>query len=229
MSNSCNDNNFQNVIKKLLNKWDVPDLRAAVILYWAKKNNVSLKKISNSKVLQKFIDNSDKKNADEIQNKILSKFQLTSIKQIEGCFENFIEKQRRKSQGAVYTPNYIIDYLIKTGLTFIPSHQKKLPSICDPACGSAGFIVRMSKIIRDQYNISLEKAFAECLAGIDNDPSALEHAKCLIHIYLISQNINPEAIEIRLICNDTLLGTPKELWNATGFENGFDLLSTNPP
>jgi len=154
MQNSQNQNHLQSFIKKLLRDQDVNDVRSALIRSWAKVNKIPYTKIDKSPIIQEFLDFGTPTVTGELEDRILRKSKSISIKQLEGCFESFLEKGHRKSQGAVYTPNYIIDYLLKHGLKIRPGDQAKQPRICDPACGSGGFLIRAAKLMNAQQNIS---------------------------------------------------------------------------
>ena len=100
-------------------------MRSALIRSWAKINKLSLSDIDRSQTIQEFLENGSTTDIEKVEAQIIKKTKSISIKQLEGCFESFLEKHHRKSQGAVYTPNYIIDYLIifyhlirKTNLMF---------------------------------------------------------------------------------------------------------------
>ncbi len=223
------EKSLQKPIAKLLKDYPVEPIRTALINHWAVTNGIALANLERGKATGPFLEPTDSKATEEISNLLRKSHPKISIKGLESAFESFIDIELRKSTGAVYTPNFIIDYLVKHGIAIGWHHRKKLPHICDPACGSGGFIIRSAEILQRQENISVEKSFAECIAGIDVDPWAIKHSQCLIELYLASQRKRLPGPELRLYCLDTLLSKPEDIWAITGFHEGFDVLATNPP
>ncbi len=48
-----------------------------------------------------------------LYDRINASFLNISLKEMESVFENQIDLDRKRSEGAVYTPDYIIDFIIK--------------------------------------------------------------------------------------------------------------------
>lgn len=220
---------LQKLIVNILKNYPAEFIRTALIHYWAVTNGIALSNLERGKATGPFLVSTEPKATEEILNLLNKSFQKISIKGLENAFESFIQVEQRKSQGAVNTPNFIIDYLVKQGIVIGWRNQKKLPCICDPACGRGGFLIRSAGILKKYKNISVEQSFAECIAGIDIDPWAIKHAQCLIELYLASEKIRLPGPELRLYHLDTLLSKPEDIWNMTGFYKGFDVLATNPP
>lgn len=206
-----------------------PDLvRAALIRSWAVSNEVALGNLKNGHAVSSFLCSEKKPAFGRISAQIQEHAGKLSLKDLERSFEHLIEEERQTKQGSFYTPNYIIDYLIRHSLKESTA-LGRLPCICDPACGSAGFLVRAAKHLEIQYRIAPERAVRECLAGVDNDPWAIEHAEALIELYLASRHVELPGPKPHLLCKDTLLTDAQELRTALGFSEGFEAVVTNPP
>lgn len=217
----------KNLIAKLLNDYEDRSIHAALFQHWANINKISFSKLERAKSVSRFLEIPDLHEVERVR-QILSRFIFKlSIKDTERIFEILIDSGRRKSQGAFYTPDFIIEYLVRHGLKLGNHLRKEGPLICDPACGSGGFLIRAAEILKS--NISPDRAFAEHLVGFDNDPWAIEHAHCLIELFLILHGFDPHGINPRLLCCDTLLCSSEDLWNLSGIHNGFNLVTTNPP
>lgn len=96
---------------------------------------------------------------------------LNSYKNLEAVFESLIDLDRKKSEGVVYTPDYIIDYIIERALTTLPDNIE-IPLICDPACGSGGFLIRAIDKLVSNFQVSIDKAI-NFIRGIDVNPEAI--------------------------------------------------------
>jgi type I restriction-modification system DNA methylase subunit len=199
----------------------------SLIQAWAISNDVSLDNLKQGRVVSAFLERKDPA-ARGLVKIAHEKADRLSLKDLERSFEHLIEEQRQTAQGAFYTPDYIIDYLIDHTLKE-GEPSSTFPSICDPACGSAGFLIRAAEFLGKRHGISPEKAVRECLAGIDSDPWAVEHAEALIELYLASKGVALPSPEPRLFCRDTLLTDAQELRDEIGFPDGFEAVVTNPP
>ena len=81
-----------------------------------------------------------------------------TLKDLEAVFECCIDSHRRKKQGTVYTPDFIIDYLIKQSFR-VKKLKGEQCSFCDPACGSGGFLIRAAKFLNKRAKITFDKLF----------------------------------------------------------------------
>lgn len=149
-----------------------------------------------------------------------------SLKNLEAVFESLIDLDRKKAEGAVYTPDYIIDYILN--YTLENYKGKSIPIICDPSCGSGGFLVRTIKILSEKYNISIEENI-DYVKGIDINEQSVSCAKMIIELYYLSNNIIIKSLDNNIICGDTLLDDKNILLEKLNSKNGIDILVTNPP
>lgn len=206
-----------------------PDLvRAGLVRAWAASNDVALDNLKQGRVVSSFLQ-SEAPAAERLARRVRAEADGLSLKDLERSFEHLIEEERQTKQGAFYTPNYVIDYLIEHSLAESDARSDAAPRICDPACGSAGFLLRAAEHLEARHGVTPQKAVRDCLAGIDNDPWAVEHAEALIELYLASKQVDLPGPEPHLACRDTLLTDPEELRTEADFPDGFDAVVTNPP
>jgi len=224
--------NQKNKINRLTNTFikdfTVYDIRKNFIEFWAESNSINLHKSIHNGVVKKFIDPTDSTSSNIIKNELKKTFNTLSLKDLEAVFECCIDSHRRKKQGTVYTPDFIIDYLIEQSLK-IKKFKGEQYSFCDPACGSGGFLIRAAEILNKHIYITFDKLFEYFIVGIDNDEWAIEHAKCLIELFLLEKDVRLKNPKINLFCLDTLLTSPKDLLNRVNKPYGFSFVSTNPP
>lgn len=114
--------------------------------------------------------------------------------QILGYIHEFFLAQKKavqKEQGVYYTPNYIIDYIIKNSIHTVfkkreKKEQKKI-RILDPACGSGFFLIEAYHFLLQQYDPEKKFTFEQKkeilstqIYGIDIDKDAVRLTKfCL--------------------------------------------------
>jgi hypothetical protein len=170
------NHNLQRIVPKLLKDYKASEIRAGAICFWAESNNIDLIKLKRGLVTSEFLSSTPSKICKNILQIFKKLTAQATIKDVEGIFERCIDLHRRKSQGAVYTPKLIINNLITHGLSCIRGNKTTL-RICDPACGSGGFLIEAADILAGRTNNTLEDIFEKCLFGIDNDEWAIKHAK----------------------------------------------------
>ena len=151
-----------------------------------------------------------------------------SLKQAEVAFENLVSAESKRSEGTVYTPNYIIDYIVRRCVE--SRSASNIPYLTDPACGSGGFLVRAAPILSNHYNTSIEKVLNGFIYGIDINEDAIEYSKLSIEMLCIEKSVkSPDNFDF-LIHRDTLLTPPKTLLSLAKINgSGFDIVVTNPP
>lgn len=125
------------------------------------------------------------------------------------------EQDQKKKKGQFYTPDHIVDYIIKY---LALDHTMK---IIDPSCGTGSFILPIVKKLFQGEPI-------ESVYGIDIDHEALEVLKALI--FLHKMNI----YESNLIHGNTIVSNKKISSLALNLQEisqkgGFDVVIGNPP
>lgn len=216
------------LVAQLSKEFSESTLRAALIYCWANANGIPLNHLERGQATAEFLLDADRLETTRVVTRLQPSLKTFPLKALEAAFESLMNAEQRKSYGAVYTPDFIIDNLLEHGLALGWRNHAKLPTICDPCCGSAGFLIRAAEQLRRQ-GIGIEKAFAECLVGFDKDACILRSAKCLIELYLASNGVSLPAPELRLHSADILLSEAAAIWQQANAPNGFNLIATNPP
>ncbi len=115
---------------------------------------------------------------------------------IGDVYEKLTDRYTRKSTGMFYTPDFIIDYILKYTVEKIDVLETPYVKILDPTCGVGYFLVKAYEILKDKFekNIELLKEshhsngywckenipyhiIKNCLYGADLDPIAVKIAK----------------------------------------------------
>lgn len=139
-------------------------------------------------------------------------------------YEEFASQTKKKEFGEFYTRRHITGVIAKLLLRneLIPRDMK----ICDPACGSGGFLTEAFTTLRTNYEMNnrlndatVKKLKEETFWGYDNDEKSVARTK--LNMFLIGDG----HIHIYEI-DDSLAG-----WNnGIGYsKNTFDYILTNPP
>ena len=199
---------------------------SSIVRAWLRVNNTSSRMVRQSNNVQRVIEASP---ADDLESHIIATaLGEFSLKQAEVALESLVDAESKRSEGIVYTPNYIIDYIMRRCIEV--RSATNIPHLVDPACGSGGFLVRAVPILSDYYNIPVEKVINEFICGIDVNENAIEFSRIAIEMFCMENIIKPPDNFHFLIHGDTLLTPPDTLLNLAQSDNrGFDIVVTNPP
>jgi len=162
----------------------------------------------------------------------LAKSRITDEKKISDK-----QKQKRKSQGIYYTPDYIVDYIVKNTVGELLAKVKTTAEIekirvLDPACGSGSFLIRafdefyntyrriykvnIGQTMSDEFDIK-RKILQNNIFGVDLDAKAVEITKLNLMIKTL-EGVKPEDLKgkhllpnlnLNIRCGNSLIGGEK--------------------
>ena len=201
-------------ISQLCRSFEPAIIRSALVREWIAANDVSKQRLRRCSAVMEIVEreSADVPLPDALRN--------PNLKELEFSFESLMDTEHRRSHGVVYTPEWVIDYLVSDALQNLGMNLSS-PVICDPACGSGGFLLCAAEILHHQLGISFEHAFADCLIGFDRDALAIDHARCLAELFLLSKGVSPPRDGFRFQVKDSLLDDADPA--------GYDVVTTNPP
>lgn len=95
--------------------------------------------------------------------KLLERYNLSDtsedIKAI--AFERFLGRTFRGEIGQFFTPRSIVEFMIRL------VNPQEGDIICDPACGSGGFLIRFFEIVREKILVDVDKQYQDYRAQVD--------------------------------------------------------------
>ncbi|RQR51085.1 SAM-dependent DNA methyltransferase [Burkholderia sp. Bp9125] len=138
----------------------------------------------------------------------------------------------RKLSGSYYTPDSLVQELIKSTLepiieqtlTANPREPVKALlglTVCDPACGSGHFLLAAARRIAEEvarlnasdgnplpadYRHALRDVVAHCIYGVDKNPMAVELARTALWLEAYTPDRPLTFLDHHLRCGDALLG-----------------------
>jgi type I restriction enzyme M protein len=151
------------------------------------------------------------------------------------AFQTFVYAHQRGERGEFFTPHPIVELAVEM---LDPKDDEKF---IDPACGSAGFLVRGMNFVKEKFIIERPdkkakaneflKEYAHAhIAGMDINPDLDKVAKMHMILYddghsgIFSANSLSPIDDLIAISEEA--GVPRSL---RPYENSFDILMTNPP
>lgn len=214
-----NHKKIQTFIKKINTEYNVNEIIGSFVYCFKTINKINQLGIESEKFF------AHKK--EELIETICKQFDSFSVKDLEVVFENIIDNERKKKEGVVYTPDYIIDYIINHSIKVFKSSSNDIPIICDPACGSGGFLIQALEILTKEYDLSYADSL-KYIRGTDINSQSIQCAKILIEAFFGSKKLKAPVID-NLFSLDTLLTDPEDYLTTINAKKGVDILATNPP
>lgn len=144
----------------------------------------------------------------------VSSLEIDTIKDLENHLELIIPKTDRKLNGAFFTPDYIIDFIINEVKP--QPNDKNL----DPSCGCGAFLIGLTDYYKNTYEKPIKSIIKENIFGSDILGYNIHRTKLLLTIYALQHNEILEETDFNLFNQDSL----KADWNLT-----FDTVVGNPP
>lgn len=138
----------------------------------------------------------------------------------------------RKLTGSYYTPDSLVQELIKSALepvieqTLKANPQRPVQAlldltVCDPACGSGHFLLAAVRRLAEEvarlsaadgnpspedYRHALRDVVAHCIYGVDKNPMAIELARAALWLEAYTPDRPLTFLDHHLRCGDALLG-----------------------
>jgi hypothetical protein len=219
---------YNGIIHDLNRDYPIPIIRQALLVHWLQTNNLSDYPIEALSIPNNLFAPLDSHKT-TLLNSLRCVFPSFSLKQLETSLEQLLDSSHKRRTGTVLTPLFIIDYLVKSAVRFYVNYQSQAPTICDPACGYAGFLVSATKHLCAEYSISVKKALLEHIYGFDINQDAVAISKIILALYLLKSGDDPRGLSFNIHCIDTLCEDALHLIRTTDGVSGYDVIVTNPP
>ena len=199
---------------------------SSILRAWMCANEVPSKAVDRAFSIQQVTEVSP---ASDLETQIISATQgRFSLKHAEVAFESLSDADDKRAHGVVYTPNYIIDYIIKR--CFAMRARENPPTVLDPACGSGGFLLRAAMLLSENYGVPIEKVIKELIYGIDISQDAIQCTSIAIEMLCAEKAVAPPETFDFLLTADTLCNSRQDIAKSLKVdEDGFDVIVTNPP
>lgn len=151
------------------------------------------------------------------------------IEELIKLFEFVVSPADKEVNGAVYTPKYIREYIVKETIHKFRKEKDESEIIFgDIACGCGGFFVTIANIVKNNTNKSFSEIFSNSIYGLDIQTYSIERTRILLSLLAISQGEDCENFDFNLYEGNALDFN----WNKVESirqNNGFDIIVGNPP
>nr|WP_287421978.1 N-6 DNA methylase [Candidatus Brachybacter algidus] len=143
-----------------------------------------------------------------------STFEIESIKDLENHLELIIPQADRKLNGAFFTPDYIIDFIINEVKP--QSNHKNL----DPSCGCGAFLIGLTEYYKNTFGKTIQSIIKENIYGSDILEYNIQRTKLILTVYALQNGEILNETDFNLYNQDSL----KANWSLQ-----FDNIVGNPP
>lgn len=163
---------------------------------------------------------------DGLQSDIETLSKVCTIENVISYFELVIPQAEKTTNGAVYTPKYIRDYIVKHVLRKI--NKPISECLCaDVSCGCGAFLYTLADYIHTKTKIPYIEIYHN-LYGIDISSMSIRRAKLLLSLVALVHGEQAEESDFNLYCGNSLIF---DFWNMPGVKDnqGLDIIVGNPP
>ena len=198
----------QVTINTLLKEFTIKDIEKQLIVHYLNANNIDFSK---SSYLKHYIGDF---NAPDALCKKVACLNHTELVQITNDMGLLMPKEDKQTNGAFFTPAYIVDYIIQN-----VQPQRNETSV-DLSCGSGAFVLGLLRYYTSEYDMSVSDCVKNNIFGFDILDYNVERCKLMIILFGLSKNeiINVDTINV-FQCDSI-----KKNWNTQ-----FDVVVGNPP
>lgn len=196
------------LLNQIIQTHDITSLEQHLVYSYLTNNKLNFEK---SPILSSYFK-------DFVQNVQLyfdtSSLNISSIKELENYLELIIPIEDRKFNGAFFTPDYIIDFIVNE------IKPKENDANLDPSCGCGAFLVGLTEYYKRTFNKPIKKIIKENIFGSDILEYNILRAKLILTIYALQNGELLCEADFNLFNQDSLRTT----WKLS-----FDNIVGNPP
>lgn len=151
------------------------------------------------------------------------------IEELVEVFEFVISPADKEVNGAVYTPGYIREAIIRLTLSEYDARAWYTMLYADPSCGCGGFFYSLIKIIRERVAFfSISRFVNQNILGIDIKEYSVERTKILLSLYALQEGEELRDGMFNILCQNSLCNTFRESLIVRQ-HGGIDIVIGNPP
>ncbi len=213
----------EEIIKALSSFPDKKAVQSELIKVYLKSNGFDLFAIKNT-LLHDVLSYSNR----QVHDYLMRLDRNWTLKDLEFIFYSFFDKTTTNSNGIIFTPTEVSDYIHHELFKNLTSPYDI--TICDLSCGGGEFLISALKQLKLKFpDISSIYIVENILYGIDLLSENVESTKILLSLQILKDGEDQEVIDFNIVHGDSTLPGCLELFNQKKALNGFDFIVGNPP
>lgn len=153
------------------------------------------------------------------------------------------DSKKRKEHGIYYTPEFVVDYIIKNALKPVLERCGTIDDlmkikVLDPACGSGSFLIKaVDAIYQRHYELGERNSrtykklqiITQNIYGVDLDQQAVEIARLNLLINAVEEKVILPSLAKNIRQKNSLTLNWQEEFADVFKQGGFDVIIGNPP
>lgn len=206
----------KNLVAELLKLGPIEDVEAGVVKYFLQINDIRTLK---SKLISELLE---KDKNGKVLDYLSSTGLCLDLYDLQKFFELLIPEPDKELNGAVYTPSFIVDYIVNNTIN-------RVGKVCDCSCGSGAFLFGALKKLRQITRLNSVKIIEKYLYGVDITDYGVRRTKILLSLFTIQENEDVPEIKFNLFSGNSLELEWKNQFQEVFEQGGFDFVVGNPP
>lgn len=151
---------------------------------------------------------------------------LFSFELLIKLFEFVISPANKIITGAVYTPEHIREYIVKTVCVNLKNDNIENIRIADIACGCGGFLLSYMQFVQTKVKHSCRDIIRNNLYGFDIESYSIERSKILLSLYALYKGESLKDEDFNLYVSNSL---DRKTWLNDFGTIKFNAIIGNPP
>jgi len=182
--------------------------------------------VQHNEIIIDCIEGNDIAIVKEFTNLILNKNGKYDLEDVTELFETTIPLGDVVTNGAVYTPKYIKEFIVSDALSSLSGQSTDKLCFADIACGTGAFLQTAVEHLKYKTQKPYADIFNDNIFGLDISSYTIDRARILLCLLAISNGEDRASYNFNLFVGNTLDFN----WGKTvaNFE-GFDAVIGNPP
>ncbi len=150
---------------------------------------------------------------------------IETIEDVISIFEQAVPADEKTKNGAIYTPSYIREFIVKH-LYSEDSDRFMNGLIIDPACGCGAFLYTAASVNKKSTNTY--KSVLSRLYGVDISKNSVRRTKLLLALVALTSGEYVEESDLNIRCANSLSFDFNQ-FDAVAAAGGYDFVIGNPP
>lgn len=186
-------------------------------------------KVREDSYLCKYLINENDAALERLKGIIMESPSQFGMEELVEVFEFVISPADKEVNGAVYTPGYIREAIIRLTLSGYDVSTWHTMLYADLSCGCGGFFYSLIKIIREEIvDFSIGRFVNYNILGVDIKEYSVERTKILLSLYALQEGEDLQDGMFNILCQNSLCNTFAE-YQMVRQHGGIDVVIGNPP
>lgn len=231
--NSTDRIKYSTIINSLKLSFSIKEIEAILVNRFLVTNNINLNLCKQNILINQVLNHFPLKYYDTFDLDL----NINNFEELEYMFESLLTDEFKSENGVVFTPEYIVDFIIslckndnqinynkEVSITSIENEQK---TFLDPACGCGAFLRGATVYIKNIFpHLSYKNIIENYIYGVDIEEDNIHRCKIILTLQCIINNEFYNSLNFNLEVADTLKTDLNKLFNKP---NGFKYIIGNPP